>query len=245
MPHYAEDPIIEAILGVRVTTADPMDLAELRHKAATCFVEYPTSRPLPKPEVKVRDGEEVNLSDALGFAFEQNGNRSVHVRLDEFSFHQEAPYSSWNDFFPEAYKSWLRYREVVDVNMITSVFMRYVNRIELPRETEDLSRYFTSAPNLFSLKGARISRKFSQFLATYPSRGDAHVIATQLTLRKTASTLPYILDIDVHNHVALEHNADLEGTFKQFRRLKNEVFEQLIKDPCRKLLKVENHVRNR
>jgi uncharacterized protein (TIGR04255 family) len=247
MPHYAEDPIIEAVLGVRLTTSPSTVAGTIKEAAQIAFPDYPSSKPIPKlsgPDNDVDLEKDWNLSDTLGFALGQNSNKSIHLRLDEFSFHCEKPYQSWEAFFPEALRCWEKYKTIVDVVSIDGVFLRYVNRIELPRDVEDLSEYLTTAPNPVSLKGAKVSRRFSSFLADYKARG-AHVIVNQLTLRKTISSLPYILDLDIHNHVDWNPDHNLESEFLRFRKLKNEVFEAMITDECRNLLKIERHGRNR
>lgn len=245
MPHYAEDPIIEAVLGVRVTTAPTMNVGNIKELAQGAYPDYPSTKPIPK--LTSRGGgdnseKDWKLSDSLGIALGQNSNRSIHLRLDEFSFHCEKPYDSWDAFFPEANRCWEKYKTIVDVTSISGIFLRYVNRIELPRDVEDLSHYLTTAPNPVSLKGANVSRRFSSFLANYDRR-KVHVIVNQLTLRKTASSLPYILDLDIHNHVDWDVNQNLESHFQKFRKLKNEVFEAMITNNCRNLLKIESHGR--
>lgn len=247
MPHYAEDPIIEAVLGVRVTAPPGLDAGVIKQSAYSAFPDYPSSRPIPKltgPESGNAVANDWKLSETLGFALGQSNNKSIHLRLDEFSFHCERPYQSWSSFFPEAMRCWEKYREIIGVVSINSIFLRYVNRIELPRDVEDLSSYLTTAPNRVTLKGAKVSRRFSSFFADYKARS-AHVIVNQLTLKKTTSSLPYILDLDIHNHVDWEPERNLANDFVKLRKLKNEVFEAMITDQCRKLLKVESHGRNR
>lgn len=237
---YSHDPIAEAILGVVVIGSDTPDLESLKKRAVEAFPSYDKVRPLPKGSMESgkNDSQELRVSDTLGYALGRN-NTSIHVRPDEFSFHRERPYDSWETFYPEAIASWKTYRKVVGISKIKNLFVRYVNRIDIPLDDKDRlvpGDYFTTFPNSLQIKGAAIAHYFNQYIAFY-EKGGIHAIVTHVSMKREKSVVPFILEIDVHIHKEISPDANLGRHFARFRDIKDELFNQLITPKCKKLLK--------
>jgi uncharacterized protein (TIGR04255 family) len=237
VPSYTKDPIVEAVLGIHLATPMTLSIGAVREKLATKLHEYKVQRDLPgQPEEPGNSEPERSVKQSPGFALE-NDNKSVHVRTDEFSFHWQKPYISWDVFFPEAWRCWEMLKASLDSASVASAYVRYINNIPLPLGSSrvHLDSYFTSVPNVPQFDGSIMEDHFSQSFIDIPGRS-IHVLVAQATLSNTATSKPFVIDINVHNHSSPE-NINLKAIFNEFRTIKNDVFEQLIKDDCRNLIK--------
>jgi len=239
MPKYSQDPIVEAVLGISFDGLDPGEIAEVRTTMSSVLKEYKVLRELPGDEEEPKEdaSSELRQSEYGGFALEM-GNKSVHIRPDEFSFHWQKPYISWEVFFPEAIRCWDIFFGKYPQLKLDSLFVRYVNSILVPVGEDgkvEFEKFFYNTPVVPRMNGSKLEQFTNHSLIDFKERG-IHVIITQTTLDAKKSGTPFILDINVHNH-AETANSDVKSLFNEFRIIKNDVFEQLISEDCRRLIR--------
>ncbi len=88
-----------------------------------------------------------------GYRFDSNDKKYVlQARLDGFSFSVLSPYDRWEVFRDEARRTWDMYRSVVEIEAITRIAVRYVNRLDIPFPPEgekvEQSDYFCTYPEV-------------------------------------------------------------------------------------------------
>lgn len=82
-------------------------------------------------------------ADQLNFA---------QFRRDGFVFSRLRPYTSWEAIFSEAWRLWQIYREVAAPAELSRIGTRFINRMSITLDSNDL-RLYLHAPPLYCLSG--------------------------------------------------------------------------------------------
>jgi uncharacterized protein (TIGR04255 family) len=171
----------------------------------------------------------------------RDGKQLVQCRLDGFFFNRLAPYTSFDDYLPEALRCWALYREVTHPVIVRQLGLRYINRLPLPiiEGRISLDEYLQHPPRVVtpSDKYAFISTQFlhqHQMLEPKTQTMATVVLASQPV---EAGILPVVVEISAIR--AGDFDPADSNTFgvalKSLRDLKNHVFENTITPKCLKL----------
>ena len=196
-------PIIKEGSAFQWTLTEEPDSNELRHDTETSWLGY-----------------QFQSSDGLQIArFEQT----------QMTFHRLAPYTSFDDLIPEVKRLWAAFQKLVQTRAITKAELRFVNKFELPVETDFSFRdYFRNvAPENPALGGLVGSNSVTQTNWVDPD--------TELRGRTTIATeprqseengLPVVFDIGVFSTFSRSSNSEKIWTtdFPALRELKKPVF---------------------
>lgn len=90
--------------------------------------------------------EELGLQGV--FFTSEDDKQTAQLRVDGFTLNRLKPYPNWDDLFSQAKMLWTLYIGVAQPVAVTRLALRYINHIQLPRETEDLSRYLRVPPQV-------------------------------------------------------------------------------------------------
>lgn len=167
-----------------------------------------------------------------------DGRQLVQSRLDGFFFNRLAPYTSFDDYLPEALRCWSLYREVAQPVIVRQVGLRYINRLPLPLSEGKLTLadYLRHPPKIVT-PSEKYAFTFSGFVHQHQmvepkTQSVATVVLASQPLE--ADRLPVILEIAVTRASDL-NPADL-GAFgvalQSLRDLKNHVFENTLTPKC-------------
>lgn len=207
-----------------------------------------------KPRYRFSSNIRVNLEDSskssadgsssqLGWIFRTPDRaKAVQARLDGFSFNRLPIYEGWSHFCSEARTNWNIYRKVATPQFITSVALRYINRIFLPLPFKDFREYCILFPDF--PKGIPV--ELSEFLmrlvgpSTHVSGANSAVTVTFEPPPANRAVLPLILDIHVSQMISALPASDDErvwALFELLREEKNIMFEASITDAARQLFR--------
>jgi uncharacterized protein (TIGR04255 family) len=153
---YANAPIVEAVLDVRVRMREEIDLATLSHITDKKYPE--TYRQPFQIQVKIEGGNAPaqptieQLSTPLGTMYRSEDQKQVfQARIDGFTFNRLAPYQDWASFSKEAKRLWKLYVAAVPPHQIEALSLTYLNELVIPTKTkfEDYFRtYIQVAPEI-------------------------------------------------------------------------------------------------
>lgn len=151
---YRRPPVVEALIDIHVAFAGAINVPVLRQVWAGDEAQYPTEQQLMATQLTIDVGTGAPTSqtqEVMGYRFiSSSQNAVIQARSNGFSFSRLPPYSSWNDWQPEAKRLWDKYREIMNPVAITRIAVRYINRIDI---------------------GSTGKHSFSDFLTTYPEIG--------------------------------------------------------------------------
>lgn len=248
--NYPQPPIQEAILDIFVTLPVEANIESMRDFAKAIAPGFPDQ----KPRYQFASNIKFNLEDAsqssadavtsqLGWIFRSvEKERAVQARVDGFTFNRMPVYDGWDNFAKEAKKLWEIYRKIAAPEFVTSIALRYINRMLIPLPLKDFREYCLLFPEF--PKG--IPNQLNEFLLRFggPSKtevgGTSVVTVTFQPPPPNKAVLPLIIDVHVTKPFPSLPARDEDQIWKAFELLrieKNLVFEASITDTARKLFR--------
>jgi uncharacterized protein (TIGR04255 family) len=145
-------PIVEALIEIKLAEPLQQDSLHFLRNCASGFADhYPLREDLMLQQFQFQAGAASQMPGAaiqMGFLCKDaTPHRVVHLKLDGFGLSELRPYSSWNEFFPEARRLWTAYRQAVGGVPTGSWSIRYINQISWP-EDERMDDYLYVHPTV-------------------------------------------------------------------------------------------------
>jgi uncharacterized protein (TIGR04255 family) len=247
--HYANAPITEALIDLRITHAQHLSADDLGTIGERIGDRYPTQEPmyLHSGQISLQQPEDPMQVETThqrgGFIFtNQNKQQIFQARMDGFTFSTLAPYDSWEPFRDEARRLWRLYRSVAKVESITRAAVRYINRIDIPSApTAQLERYLRTYPEVSA------DMPSEGFLTNFFMQVQLWQFDLQCLLIVNETSVPppndettsIQLDLDLFRELEEPWTANEDAAawdfLEQLHDRKNEVFEASITDATRRL----------
>jgi len=230
--HLNKAPITEAVFDFRTRLPLDAEPENLKNELSVLEGTYPKVEEAWLIEGSFAFSSEsvkplsASSKKANGFFLRsQDGTQVAQFRFDGFTFNRLAPYTSWEEIAPEAFRLWEIYCKIVRPAALYRVALRYINHIPLPQTPLEMDDVLVSAP--------KVPVEFPQVLASFLTRvvvplpmPNTHVAVVQAynTLPAAAADT-ILLDLDV----ARDEEMDLSSTtlrpvFEQLRLFKNQAF---------------------
>jgi len=249
--HYANAPITEALIDLRVTHAEDFSPENLEIIGEAIADRYPGQEPMyvhsgqisfqqPEDPVRVETAHQHG-----GFIFtSQNKQQIFQARADGFTFSTLAPYDRWEPFRDEARGLWDLYRSAANVESITRAAVRYVNRIDIPgAPTAQLEDYLRTYPEVSAdMPSEGLFANFFMQLQLQQRDLDCLVIVNETPVPPpNDQTISIQLDLDLFRERfaepwSMDEDAAVWGFLEQLHERKNKVFEASITDATRRLI---------
>lgn len=238
--HYANAPITEALIDLRVELPTHITIADLEKLQVGEEESYPTKQDLNLVTGRMKVGPQVSASATtkpVGYLFKSGDERQIFQgRFDGFTMSRLAPYGCWDTFRDEARRLWNVYRAAVTPQRVVRVAVRYTNRIDIPLPLRDFKDYLRTVPE--------VSPDLPQGLAGYFMRLDipledikSRCLLNEAIIEPAApNVVSVVVDIDVFRTEDLPTQDDAIWRFiEELRVKKNSVFEACITDQAREL----------
>lgn len=235
--HLKAAPIVEGVIDIQLTTQSAPSMGAFRklaekfgiahrieeiHTMAFEMVQKPGMAPTQKS----------SSMGAVGFrCFSKDGRVIVQLRKDGFTFSRMAPYTSWEETFPQAAEIFTAYHGVVSPVAISRIAVRNINRLMLPAlRLKESPAYFLSHPPLLPNSDvARTVKWMSRILVQHPVEKMEGIITQVVEDEAVGDKMPVILDVDVFDITALPLEPDeLLPLFSRLREWKNRLFFDLL-----------------
>jgi uncharacterized protein (TIGR04255 family) len=239
---YANAPITEAIIDLRVELPAGTRLPELEYVHKRIKDDYPT-----KIERKLATGSiEVGLrvsataqAEQIGFAFTSADKKQTALSLlSGFTFGRQKPYESWDPFRDEARRVWGFYRAIAKPTKVTRLAIRNINRIDIPKAYVELKDYFRTSPEISPDLPQQMDSFFMQAQLSFPDLDSIAIINQTAIPPSVSQTVSIILDIDLQRGQNVPQDEDaIWACFEELRTKKDEIFEACITDASRELFK--------
>lgn len=247
-PVWKNPPILEAVLDIRVTLPDTVDLAQLATFQQGVLDRFPTQEPQTTVQFgfEAQPGQapslQVPVSDTVGYRLaSEDGKRMIQVQRTGFAYSRVGNYETWDNFAQEARELWQHYLEVASPEVVTRLGLRYINRIPMPlgEKPTDFKDYLLTTPE--------VARGVPQELLTYFMRltipSDDHTLLANITqvmepMVPEVNILPLIFDIDAFKQQVFEPRSEaIWDTFAALREFKNQIFYKSITEKTKELFR--------
>ena len=243
----AKAPIHEAIIDIQCQLSQEVLVDNLK------FNNLGRREPvyLLKTESNIDDAtglaQSIMANSCLGYKYTDSDSGIVgQFRMDRATTSKIRPYDSWETFLPQAVANWNRYKEVTgaDINSVTCVAVRYINRLLAPFDNNDpliIQDYLKNAPARPSEIGRSLEDFLCRMVLPVPEI-DSKVILTStredIVREEDNEFLPIILDIDVFHLVPenkLESDEKMWSIIEDMRTVKNEMFFNVMTEKALEL----------
>ena len=241
---YKNSPITEAVCEFQFGRDSAWDLTMPGLVFTKLKKTFPTRRQLQQVAfaIPIRDKVPAGIlkpADQVQF-LRTDEKALVQLAPWTLSIHMLRPYSSWENFVPLIELALGAYRKGAAPKSLRRVGLRYINRLEIPRETLELADYFEFAPSI----GSRLPQEHGSFHigVDFPHQEHRDNLKIQLgtTPAERPGGLAFLLDLDYFVVRAGEVSfADVSDWVEIAHAHIEHAFEGCIKDTVREVLDQE------
>jgi uncharacterized protein (TIGR04255 family) len=240
--YYSKAPITEAIVDFRVVFSDNMTLRNLDGITPKVKNNYPHIEDSLLVEGKVTAGASVGASanqTHVGYVYSSGDRKQIlKVELGGFTFSRLAPYDRWETFRDEAQRLWEIYSQMVQVNSINRIAVRYINRIDIPLPFDDFKDFLRTVPEVSPVLPQGLAGYFMQLQVPQNDIAAMAVInQAMVPLLPNSDYVSVILDIDIFQDGLVASNAAFWESLEKLHAKLDDIFEACITDQTRELIK--------
>ena len=241
---YLNAPIVEAIFDVQMELPQNIGIPELEAFCKIFSAAYPEKKARRKfaGKFEVKDNAEpsaetFNLGMAGILNWSPNHKQALQVRLDGFSFSRLKPYEKWDVHFTEFLKYLRLYCEKMSPVQLKRVATRFINVIELPRETVNWEEYFINAARA-PISNALVTNFFDRLEFSFPLSNVKASVTHAIMQSNNPLKLPVVLDIETFMEINTKPDLTMiEELFHNLRETKNQIFRDSLTDKAKELFK--------
>ena len=238
--HYSKAPITEATIDLRVTLPEDHTLVQLDIFHQTLGDMYSEKHPIYIAEFAIPEGNNPTQiqPEQIGYRFVSEDKRKIiQARLDGFGYTLLAPYDSWEPFRDEAKKLWMLYRELMKPSSIQRVAVRYINRLDIPSPSVELSEYLEILPTVSRKLPQVLDAYFMQLVIPFVVQESTAIINQGFVPPVVADTKAVVLDIDLFRDRELPvHEGEIWQIFERLREGKNMIFDACLTTKAKEMI---------
>lgn len=243
--HYANAPIVEAIIDIQVRYKQAPSMDLFRAYQGRMADRFPDATPIRMVQMSVSlepggSSEHQTGQSEVGLRMtSKTGDRVLQLQQRGFSYSHMPPYSEWEAFEHEARELWNVFLEVCEPVAVNRSAVRFINRVNIPQPVIELSDYFHLYPNIPGGVQQQVSGMFMQLQMPQMDLAPPAMAIVNLALAEPAlpGYVSVLLDFDVFR--VAEADPTSEAVWQdigQFRLRKNQLFEACITDKTRELI---------
>ena len=237
--HLNRAPITEAVLDFKVRLRAEADVSELKSAVEAVSKDYPNVEEVWLIEGSFALSPEPARTSASssrrpnGFFVRSPDARQVaQFRLDGFTFSRLAPYTSWEEIAPEAFRLWDVYRKAARPDALFRIAVRYINHIHLRDVMLEINDILVSAPQIPSDLPQVATGFLTRVVVPLPMPNTRVGIVQAYNTPPAAAMDTLMLDLDVFRDEELDLGATtLAPIFERMREFKNLAFFGSLKEP--------------
>lgn len=243
---YKSSPIIEAVCEFRLSQDSKWDLTVpglIYEKVRKDFPEKKQKSLMPGIEISTSEkgiDKKIMQFERIQFLSEDE-KRLIQIDDRLLTINCLKPYPSWNEFKPMIEKIYNSMLEVVDAKGFERLGLRYINRIETPRQPINLDDHFEFRPFLGQNLPQDLADFFLNCIFPFSEGKDLCKVGLKSALPEEENKYSFILDIDYF--LAQPNEVTIEDAMLWVEKAHDEVekiFEGCISDKLREQFEEDN-----
>lgn len=239
---YPHPPIIEVMSSFHFQVKNPADLTVLGRFYEKIQEDFPHKEEIITYEAGIEfKREEKDLSQKIrmklfGMEFKSDDKKEViRVAPDFLSVHHLVPYPGFENFLKLVERALNIFKDIIQPECLKFANLRYIDRIEIPKRSFELSEYFLIYPQV--PKEQNISNFFLHIEIPFNSR-DTLVVMMYIHPQSPQDKTWIIMDWDYRLIKPVEVFLDkICEWLKEGHNNIIKVFEKSLTDACRELFK--------
>lgn len=239
--YYENAPIILSMIQFRYNKIEKFDINIVKEIAKKFKSDFPiVNERFVQSIVVNNDNSETSVSledkqfDGIQ-VMSKNRQEFFTITETKFTFQSHEKYTGWDNFIKNAFKFWDAFNESFDLNELNGISLRYVNKIKLPLDIKEISKYFNTY-----LKDDKNSFAVSNFqfrFTTLDKENNFNINISHLLDTPLEDSVPYIFDIDILYNSTIKNDRELVlSLFEKIRDKKNHLFNEGITEETKKLI---------
>lgn len=240
MTRYANAPITEAIIDLRVKLAPAVDVTVLESVCDALKGEYPAREAMfaaeGELEVGPAGGKASIRQEQIGWKLTSDDKRRiVQFRREGCAFSQLAPYETWETFRDEAKRVWSVFREILKPLEVLRLAVRYINRVDIPSGVVELKDYFRTYPEVAPELPQELEGFFVQLMIPFHEQSARCILNQAIVPPSGPGFTSLALDIDLFRSERVpQTESDIWVCFERLRIEKDRIFEACITNTTRR-----------
>src|SRR4051812_17317805 len=229
--HLRNAPITEALIDFRVKARSDFEPKEFAALIEPLKSRFPTAQEQRTGQLNIKLSpkgatQEVEFLGPQGYFFSSaDGKLIAQFRVDGFTLNRLKPYTSWEEFFPQAMDLWSRYGPIARPLTVTRIALRYLNHIVLPVGSFVTTDVLSASPRIPDELPQYVNGFISQIMTSTPGDPAAVHIVQALEPEPVTRTPIITLDIDAFQETDLAwDDGVITDILLRLRQLKNQVF---------------------
>lgn len=230
--HLRNAPILEALVDFRVTLPKKFDVERFKGLTSAVGDRYPIVEAMHRFEASVtfQVGKPPDArTDALhsgGYVFRSSDRlTAAQFRLDGFTYNRLHPYTSWDELQPEVLRLWKLYQQTARPESCSRIAARYINKIDIPVPSGDLSQYLTAPPGTPQDVSDELTAFMTRVIIEERDVGLSASITQASQVQLNPRNAAVILDIEAYKQSdAASLDQQVEPTLVKLHDLKNRLF---------------------
>jgi uncharacterized protein (TIGR04255 family) len=235
---YANAPITEAVIDIRVVPREGLSVEEFRKLADEFGSEFKHQNEQFRFSGSVGPGTPTvqPTSTKIGIQFVGEA-KLFQTQIEGWTFNKLAPYKGWEEEFRDQARTlWRAYRELAKPVAISRVALRYVNRLDLPLPIPDFKIYLRTYPELGPDLPQGLSNFLMQLQIPHGDIGALLLLNMAMVPPAKEDVASIVLDIDLFGVGSPPQDEEsLWAYIEVLRTRKNKIFEACITDTTREL----------
>jgi uncharacterized protein (TIGR04255 family) len=243
---YTNPPVVEAVIDIHVEKPAGIEPGKLAVTLSAFNTgeehRYPARQAVMSGirTVDAATGQSTEeTQDLTGYRFiGASQSEVIQVRQDGFSFSKLRPYTPWEEWRIEARRLWERYCAIAGPLSVSRIAVRYINRIELPKDAFQVEQYFRTFPIIAAAVPGDVTDFLLRAELPQPDIPGGILVISQGVLRhlKRPGISVILLDLDLWRTVRLPTEGDpLWEALESLHSRVNEAFEGCITDQTREI----------
>ncbi|MFA5297940.1 MAG: TIGR04255 family protein [Lutibacter sp.] len=239
--YYENAPIILSIIQFRYNKIERFDINIVKEIAKRFKSNFPVVNERFVQSIVVNnDSSETSVSledkqfDGIQ-VISKNRQEIFTITETKFTFQSHEKYTGWDNFIKNAFKFWDEFNEFFDLNELNGISLRYVNKIKLPLDVKEISKYFNTY-----LKDDKNSFSISNFqfrFTTLDRENNFNINISHILDTPLEDSVPYIFDIDILYNSVIKNDRELViSLFEKIRDKKNQLFNEGITEETKKII---------
>lgn len=237
--HLKKAPLNEAVIDLRTSLAEDVSGERFLELKDMLSADYPKVDQKRVMLTEVKLGEDTQAHAKLlgsGVWYTSDDGRQIaQFMTNRLTFSRLRPYTSWKEVFSEALRMWDHYLEIADVDRVTRVAVRYINRIDLPLPVGDFGDHLTAPPEIPDGLPQGLAGFISRVLMVEQETDTFATVTQSMEHGVDEKSVSVILDIDAYREGLFSRDkTELIPIFEELHAFKNRIFfgfitEQTVK----------------
>lgn len=239
---YNNAPIIVVILQFRYDKIEDFDIERIKNIAKKINKRFPIVEPQIVQGIRIDNKDKettVSLDEKRidGIKFSSKDKLEYFtISNEEFTFQSNKKYLGWENIIDSIREFWTIFSSEFNIHILNRVSLRYVNKINLPKDLKELTKYFTTY-----LKDDKNTYNISNFqfrFSSFDKENNFTIHIGHALEKKIDEAIPYLFDIGVIYPLKTRNKTeDIWPIFEKLRVKKNQIFNDGITEDTKILIK--------